>query len=103
MKDFYMLIRTKSSNLSFFLLTCLFSLGSLSSLAADSVKLYTPYMVISVSPGETINYSIDIINNGNEIENVNISVAGMPGGWGYIIKSGGWYVKQLSILPVVQF
>jgi uncharacterized membrane protein len=63
------------------------------------VRLYCPYMIISVSPGETINYSIDIINNGSEIENVNISVAGMPRGWDYIIKSGGWYVKQLSILP----
>ena len=31
---------------------------------AQSVALYTPYTKISVPPGESIGYSVDVINNG---------------------------------------
>ena len=94
-----MRICTKSSNLSFFLLTCFISLGGLSALAADSVKLYTPYMIISVPPGESIEYSIDVINDGSKTENVYISLAGLSKQWDYTIKSGNYNIKQLSVLP----
>ncbi len=65
----------------------------------ESVTLYTPYTKISVPPGESIDYSIDVINNSKELQNVEISVAGMPKGWNYVLKSGGWTIGQLSILP----
>ena len=65
----------------------------------EGVSLYTPYTKISVPPGESVDYSIDVINKGKEIKNVDISVAGMPGGWNYVMKSGGWTIRQLSILP----
>ena len=41
---------------------------------SNNVVLYSPYTKISVSPGESINYSIDLINNGSEIYNENISL-----------------------------
>jgi len=75
------------------------SLGSHAVAADDSVTLYTPYTKISVSPGESIDYPIDVINNSKEIQNVEISVEGMPKGWIYILKSGTWTISQLSILP----
>ena len=75
------------------------SLISLAASADDNVTLYTPYTKISVPPGESIEYIIDVINNSKEIQNVDISVAGMPRGWIYILKSGTWTISQLSILP----
>jgi uncharacterized membrane protein len=68
-------------------------------LAANSVTLYTPYTKISVPPGESVDYSIDVINNSTELQNVGISLSGMPKGWKYELKSGGWNIRQLSILP----
>ena len=67
--------------------------------AADSLTLYTPYTKISVPPGESIDYAIDIINNSTELKAADISVAGMPKGWNYFLKSGGWNIGQISILP----
>ncbi|MCL4481070.1 MAG: NEW3 domain-containing protein [Bacteroidetes bacterium] len=67
--------------------------------ATESVTLYTPYTKISVPPGESIDYAIDVINNSKEIQNVDISVSGMPRGWNYSLKSGAWTIGQLSILP----
>ena len=92
---------TRTKWLSLFLspLFGIMSLSSNTALAADSVTLYTPYTKISVPPGESIDYIIDVINNSNEIKNVDISLAGMPKGWNYILKSGAWNIGQLSILP----
>ena len=65
----------------------------------ESVTLYTPYTKISVPPGESIDYAIDVINNGKEMQNVSLSVSGMPNGRTYSLKSGGWTIGQLSVLP----
>lgn len=63
------------------------------------VTLYTPYTKISVPPGESIDYSIDVINNGGQVEKLDISVSGVPRGWDYELKSGGWKIGQVSVLP----
>ena len=63
------------------------------------VILYTPYTKIAVPPGESINYSIDVINNSDEVKNADITIKGMPRGWKYEIKAGTWIVNQLSVLP----
>ena len=92
-----MLIRTIF--LAFALIPAIkFSTSDLTIKAAD-VSLYTPYTMISVPPGESLNYTIDVRNDGSQTRNVNISVAAVPRGWVYSLKSGGWTVKQLSILP----
>lgn len=69
------------------------------SVSAQSVTLYTPYTKIAVPPGESIDYSIDIINNGSRVRDAEISISGLPEGWEYDLKSGGWSVGQLSVLP----
>lgn len=84
------------------LLFSLFGIISLSSNATDTIQnvtLYTPYTKISVSPGQSINYSIDVINHTKELKNTNIVISGMPRGWTYSLKSGSWNLKQISILP----
>lgn len=67
--------------------------------AAGSVTLYTPYTRISVSPGESVDYSIDVINDSKEIQNKDISISGIPGGWTYILTSGGYKISQIAVLP----
>ncbi|WP_321479710.1 NEW3 domain-containing protein [uncultured Bacteroides sp.] len=69
------------------------------SIRVKGVALYTPYTKISVPPGESINYSIDVINKTGSVKNAAISVMGLPRRWNYEVKSGGWNVSQLSVLP----
>ena len=68
-------------------------------LAANGISLYTPYTNISVPPGESIDYTIDVINNGSSIKDVDISLSGIPKEWEYTLKSGGWTINQVSVLP----
>jgi len=63
------------------------------------VMLYTPYTKISVPPGETIDYSIDVINKTGEVKNTMISVEGIPGSWKPDIRSGGFTISQIAVLP----
>ena len=67
--------------------------------APESVTLYTTFTKISVPPGESIDYSIDVINNSKEVQTVDVSVTGIPLGWNYSLKSGAWSIGQVSILP----
>lgn len=92
-----MSVLTRFFNLSVFPLT--FLLCCQQAIAANGITLYTPYTKISVPPGESIDYSVDVINNGGSVKNVNISIAGIPEGWDYTLKSGGWTIDQISVLP----
>ncbi|WP_051292615.1 NEW3 domain-containing protein [Olivibacter sitiensis] len=74
-------------------------MGSPSLGLAQGVTLYTPYTKISVPPGQSIDYSIDIINNGSAVRNASLTVVGLPKDWPYELKSGGWSVGQVSVLP----
>ena len=56
--------------------------------ASDDVILYTPYTKISVPPGESISYSIDAINNTEEVQKIDIRIYGIPKSWDYTLKSG---------------
>jgi uncharacterized membrane protein len=99
MEHFNMSPRTRLLSLALSLLFIMISTGNYAALVSDSVTLYTPYTKISVPPGESIDYTIDVINNSSEIRNVDISLSGIPKGWNYDLKSGGWKIGQFSILP----
>lgn len=64
---------------------------------ADSVELYTPYTNLSVTPGQNINYSIELINHSQRIATVGVSVEGLPQDWEYELKSGSWEIRELSV------
>lgn len=85
------------------MLTLLFLAGFMISHRASAtdpaVVLYTPYTKISVPPGQSIDYTIDVINNSSAVKKVSIALTGIPKGWAYDLKSGGWTVGELSILP----
>lgn len=92
-------METRTKNKLLFLLPLLWvSIGSYAE-NAKSVTLYTPYTEISVPPGESISYTIDVINNSNLVRTMEISLVGLPEGWEYNLKSGGWNIGKISVLP----
>jgi len=98
MKSF-LLSRTKVTGLSLLVFFITLSSDVFGSAQTDSVRLYTPYTRISVPPGQSIDYSIDVINNSKSVKNVDVSLSGIPRSWNYDLKSGAWEIGQLSILP----
>ncbi len=68
-----------------------------SAFAAEGLTLYTPYTGLSVTPGDTIDYSVEIINNTSKIKNTSFSLTGLPEGWNYTITSGGRDITRLAI------
>ena len=75
---------------------------AVSAIAADeksSVTLYTPCTQVSVPPGQSIKFSIDLINSSEEVQDNVLAVTGLPGGWDYSLKSANYNVKKMSVLP----
>jgi len=65
----------------------------------STVVLYTTNTIISVSPGESVDYPVDVINGTREAKQCNIRVTGVPSSWTYLLKSGAYHVQQITILP----
>lgn len=98
MNRFLLSFRTRKSRIVIAHTLWMLLIGSHLALA-NSVALYTPYPEIAVPPGESIDYAIEVINNTDEIKNVPISLSGVPKGWEYSLKSGGWSIQTVSVLP----
>jgi uncharacterized membrane protein len=90
---------TKFINFFFLALIGISGLAVSARASASNVILYTPYTKISVPPGESVDYSVDVINKGSETVSLDVSLSGMPKGWDYELKSGGWKIGQISVLP----
>ena len=82
-----------------FLPFLLLMLSGCLTLTAQSLRLYTPYPEIIVPPGETIDYTIDLINNGASIATAEVFVEGIPEPWSHTLRSGGWSPRRISVLP----
>lgn len=65
--------------------------------AAGELTLYTRNKSITVAPGESISYSIDVINNTASIQNARLYVQGLPEGWEYDLTSGAYQINELSV------
>ncbi len=71
-------------------------------LHASEVKnfeLYTTNTKISIPPGESINYTIDVKNLSNETRSCNLSVTGIPTEWTSSLKSDSYSIKQITLHP----
>jgi len=73
-------------------------LSCLTSYVYGSASLYTPYTRVAVPPGQTVDYSIDLINRSGGVSNDEISVTGLPEGWKYSLISGAYTPKRISVL-----
>ncbi len=69
------------------------------SASADIFELYTPFRTITVPPGESIDYPIEVINNTQETKTVFLVVSGIPRTWNYSLKYGSYDIRQISVLP----
>jgi uncharacterized membrane protein len=69
------------------------------SYAAGPLTLYTPYTGISMTPGKTVSYSVEVMNNSSSIHSTTFDMKGLPKDWGYTITSGGRGIEQLSVKP----
>lgn len=67
--------------------------------APGDLTLFTPYTGLSVTPGESLTYNVDVMNDGNSVQNVTFDVNDLPEEWSHSIKASGNSVKQLSIKP----
>src|SRR5699024_516365 len=74
-------------------------IGSKNVYAEPSLMLYTPYTGSSVTPGETITYNVDVINNSDNVEHVTFSTSGLKKGWKSTISANGTSIQQLSVRP----
>mgnify|MGYP000846025160 CR=1 FL=1 len=99
MEGFFMTMRTYSLTLFFALFLGWLPIKSFSQDSIRGVALYTPYTEIAVPPGESIDYSIDLINHSQTIKNARLSVSGLPGSWKHEMKAGNWTINRLSVLP----
>jgi uncharacterized membrane protein len=99
MEDCRMSANSKLLRLFLSFTICIFGFGSNAATMTDSVTLYTPFTQVSVSPGETINYTVDVINNTSDIQTVGLSMSGVSRGWVCSMKSEGLTIGQISVLP----
>jgi len=85
------------TNSFFVLILFVFIFAGMASAAEGDITLYTPYTGLSVTPGESLDYNIDILNNSYEIKNLSFSVKNLPEGWDYNITSGGKNIVELAV------
>lgn len=64
---------------------------------AAEVNMYTPYTGLSTTPGESINYSVDVKNTSSSVAHVSFSLKNLPDDWTSKIRAGGHDIRQLSI------
>ena len=84
----------------FIILTLIFpAIMPIKLFAQDGITLFTPYTGIDATPGETVSYDIDVINDSSSVQHLNLAVENLPDDWSYTITSGGYSVKQLSVYP----
>ncbi|MCU4165053.1 NEW3 domain-containing protein [Carboxylicivirga caseinilyticus] len=68
-------------------------------LAADiNLEIYTPFTKVSVSPGSTVNYKLDVINNGDQTIKENINLTNIPRSWTYTLTASGLNINQIAVL-----
>lgn len=67
--------------------------------AANEIEIYTPDTKISVAPGESLIYNLQVINHSNATKYCNLSISGVPKSWDYSLKSGSYNIKQVAVLP----
>lgn len=67
--------------------------------AAGALELYTPYLEWSAAPGESINYSIDLVNHGSSTASAGISVETKNSDWKYNLSAGGREISRIAVKP----
>lgn len=72
-------------------------LGTQSAAAAGSIELYTPYVKLTAPPGESLTYSIEVLNRGSATETVDVAFVPGSNPWDYELTSGGRTVGRIAV------
>ncbi|MGN8770609.1 COG1470 family protein [Paenibacillus barengoltzii] len=65
--------------------------------AAGSLELFTPYLEWSAAPGESVSYSIDLVNHGSSTASANLSLETQSKDWKYELTAGGREISKLAV------
>lgn len=65
----------------------------------QGILLYTAYTSQSVTPGKTLTYNVEVINETEEIQNINLSVRGIPGSWEPSLTAGSNSIRKIAVKP----
>lgn len=65
----------------------------------QGIILYTPYTSRSITPGKSLTYSVDVINQSNSIQDVSLSVRGIPDSWDPTFTAGASNIQQIAVKP----
>jgi len=74
-------------------------LGGISAHASGGVTLYTTYTSISVPPGESLNYNIELKNDTGSVVTAPLSIADLPQNWTAKMTGDGWDLNEISVMP----
>ncbi|WP_080838469.1 NEW3 domain-containing protein [Cohnella massiliensis] len=78
----------------------LLSLGLLAvSGPAFASSVYTPYTSLSAAPGETVSYSVDLINDSGSIMTADLSLDKGGTSWATELTAGGHPISQIAVKP----
>ncbi len=67
--------------------------------AAEPIELFTPYTSLTASPGQSVSYSVEVMNHTSDIQHIGLSVQQAPTDWTYELTSGGWTIDQITVKP----
>lgn len=68
-------------------------------LAAGEMELYTPYTDLSAPPGDSLSYSVEVINRGTVTQRVPLAVEAGGNTWDYELTAGGRNIRQIAVKP----
>ncbi|GIO84403.1 hypothetical protein J25TS5_13350 [Paenibacillus faecis] len=80
-------------------LTTVVTTGPSKAAAAGALELYTPYLEWSAAPGETVSYSIDLINRGSSTASAGLSLETKAKDWKYTLTAGGRDISRIAVKP----
>lgn len=65
--------------------------------AASDTSLYTPYTYLTASPGETLRYNVELINNTDDIRTATLSLDTGSAKWSYDLTAGGYPIREIAV------
>lgn len=68
-------------------------------LAAGEMELYTPYTDLSAPPGDSLSYSVEVINRGTVTQRVPLAIEAGGNTWDYELTAGGRNIRQIAVKP----
>ncbi|MFD0962299.1 COG1470 family protein [Paenibacillus chungangensis] len=96
-------MRSACRNVFMLVFICTFLIGTSSWLAvpkaaaAGDLALFTPYLELYAEPGESIHYSIEVINSGDTTQMADIGFRGEGNDWAYELTAGSRIVRQIAV------